>query len=89
MLLIPLTFLMIASLFHLFKVSSFPTKLTATGDTKELFPVPGLTFHALGGSKVQATSGAQDDSTPKLDMDRRNMKKHLSEQMPTRVRDHR
>ena len=64
-------------------------KLTATGDTKELFPVPGLTFHALGGSKVQATSGAQDDSTPKLDMDRRNMKKHLSEQMPTRVRDHR
>ena len=41
-------------------------------DTKELFPVPGLTFHALGGSKVQ-TTGAQDDSTPKLDMDRRNI----------------
>ena len=27
----------------------------------------------LGGSKVQTTSGAQDDSTPKLDMDRRNI----------------
>jgi hypothetical protein len=36
-------------------------------DNKELFPVPGLTFHALGGAKVQTTSGAQDDSTPKIE----------------------
>ena len=73
MLIIPLTFLMMASLFHSFNVSSFPTKLIATGDNKELFPVPGLTFHALGGAKVQTTSGVQDDSTPKLDMDRSNI----------------
>ena len=46
---------------------------------KELFPVPGLIFHALGGANVQTTPGAQKYSTPK---NRYGQQKHLSKQMP-------
>ena len=58
-----------------------PNKTDSHRRHQRTIPGARLTFHALGGAKVQTTSGAQDDSTPKLDMDRRNMKKHLSEQM--------
>ena len=70
MFIIPLNVLMIAPVLY----NSLLTKMTP----EELFSVPGLIFHALGAANVQTTSGAQNYSTPKIDMDRRNIK-----QMPT------
>ena len=53
---------------------------------KQLFPVPGLMFHAMGGASVQTTSGAQNYSIRKIDMDSRII---LANKCPTPVRAHR
>ena len=64
-------------------MAHYRPRLTSTWDTTELFPAPGLVFHALGEAKMQATSGTQNYSTPKIDMGRT---KYYREQMPAPVR---
>ena len=68
MLIISLTFLMMAEI--CFMNRHCQPNLTGIWDTTELFPVPGLTFHALGGAKMHTTTGTQNYLTPKIDMGR-------------------
>ena len=83
MLIIPLTFLMMASLFHLFNVSSFPTKTDRHQRT-----IPGARPYVSCLGRIEGANNIWGSRwfNPKT---RYGQKKHLSEQMPTRVRAHR